>query len=172
MVQVCCWQLTAWSFKFSIPFACQVTLIQFLRLFSTFSGSLQKMCVSQQCFACSAFQLLDVESTFKPAGPSCGNQKLWFSPGTQCSWSCGNAFQKGQRGSKVQPMTIFIFNINRTLGQEGMCCKQRPVDSSKQLFEPKMTLHSFSVFQVVCWLLISHLLCSFQILDSYLPQPL
>jgi len=40
-------------------------------------------------------------------------------------------------------MAIFIFNINTALGQKGMSYMPRPVASSNQLSEPKMTLHSF-----------------------------
>lgn len=96
-------------------------------------------------------------------------------PGTQCSGNAVNVFQQGQRSSKVQPMAIFIFNINKALGQEGMSYLPRPVASSlsKPAFWTKDDLVCFStLFQVVCWLLLSHLLCSQQTLNSYLLHPL
>lgn len=96
-------------------------------------------------------------------------------PGTQCSWHPVNAFQLGQRSSKVQPMVIFIFNINKALGQEGMSYLPRPVASllSKPAFWTRDDLACFStLFQVVCWLLLGRLLCSQQTLTPYLCHPL
>lgn len=96
-------------------------------------------------------------------------------PGTRCLWNPVNASQLGQWSSKVQPVVIFIFNINKALGQEGMSYLPRPIASSlsQPAFWTKDDLACFStLFQVVCWLLLSHLLCSQKTLSSYLCHPL
>lgn len=62
-------------------------------------------------------------------------------------------------------------NMKQGLGSGGEVLHARTCCLFKPSFEPKMTWHSSSAFQVVCWLLINYLLCSFEILTSYLLCP-